>query len=97
MNKNKLSVLFKNCLELLRNNEHIVGYNAFRTISSMLILKLIEPMIKKNIVDGEYQKGFELDFSFIPSTLVEAHKKNYANLCYIVIGIKNPTIRSYTI
>jgi hypothetical protein len=41
--KQTLINIFKQCLNVLRDNEGLTGDKALRTISQLLILKLIEP------------------------------------------------------
>jgi type I restriction-modification system DNA methylase subunit/restriction endonuclease S subunit len=69
-NKTTLIKLFKNCLNILRDNEGLTGEKALRTISYLLILKLLEPHFgcEINIDDYEY------DFSHIQDEMVENHK-----------------------
>jgi hypothetical protein len=40
MNKTTLITVFKNCLNILRDNEGLTGEKALRTMSYLLILKL---------------------------------------------------------
>ena len=42
-NKSTLICVFKNCLNILRDNEGLTGEKALRTMSYLLILKLLEP------------------------------------------------------
>jgi len=72
-NKNALTNAFKNCLNILRDNEGLTGEKALRTMSYLIILKLIEHHIgiEINIDDYEY------DFSHIEDEIVEKHKKKY--------------------
>jgi type I restriction-modification system DNA methylase subunit/restriction endonuclease S subunit len=82
-NNNKLINLFKNCLNILRDNEGLTGEKALRTLSYLLILKLIEPHIGKDIDIDNYK----YDFSHIQDDMVENHKKKlleivrFSNLC----------------
>ena len=70
-NKTKLISVFKNCLNILRDNEGLTGEKALRTLSYLLILKLLEPHFggEINIDDCEY------DFSHIEDEMIEKHKK----------------------
>ena len=45
-NKTTLINVFKNCLNILRDNEGLTGDKALRNMSYLLILKLIEPLQK---------------------------------------------------
>jgi type I restriction-modification system DNA methylase subunit len=70
-NKTILINVFKNCLNILRDNEGLTGEKALRNLSYFLILKLLEPHFdngKINIDDYEY------DFSHIEDEMIEKHK-----------------------
>lgn len=71
MDKTTLISVFKSCLNILRDNEGLTGEKALRTLSYLLILKLLEPHFgcEINIDDYEY------DFSHIEDEMVEKHKK----------------------
>jgi type I restriction-modification system DNA methylase subunit len=61
---------FKNCLNILRDNEGLTGDKALRNLSFLLILKLLEPHFGGEIDIDNY----EYDFSYLEDELVEAHK-----------------------
>lgn len=69
-NKTTLISVFKSCLNILRDNEGLTGEKALRTLSYLLILKLLEPHFgcEINIDDYEY------DFSHIEDEMIEKHK-----------------------
>ena len=69
-NKTTLVSVFKNCLNILRDNEGLTGEKALRNLSYLLILKLLEPHFggEVNIDDYEY------DFSHIEDEIIEKHK-----------------------
>ena len=69
-NKNVLISVFKNCLNILRDNEGLTGEKALRTLSYMLILKLLEPHFGYEINIDNY----EYDFSHIEDEMIEKHK-----------------------
>jgi type I restriction enzyme M protein len=69
--KNILIGVFKNCLNLLRDNEGLTGDKALRNLSYLLKLKLLEPRFNDEIDIDNY----EFDFSNIQDDLVEKHKK----------------------
>ena len=69
-NKSVLINIFKNCLDILRDNEGLTGDKALRNMSYFLILKLIEPHLGKEIDIDNY--GY--DFSHRQDELVENHK-----------------------
>lgn len=80
-NKTTLINVFKNCLNILRDNEGLTGDKALRNMSYLLILKLIEPHIGNKIDIDNY----EYDFSHIEDKNIDNHKKNYLNLRVLVI------------
>jgi len=68
--KEKLTQLFKNCLNIMRDNEGLTGEKALRNLSYLLILKLIEPRIGEIDIDN-----YEYDFSHIEDEMIEKHKQ----------------------
>jgi len=70
-NKTTLISVFKNCLNILRDNEGLTGEKALRTLSYLLILKLLEPHFGGEINIDNY----EYDFSHIEDEMIEKHKK----------------------
>ena len=69
-NKTALISVFKNCLNILRDNEGLTGEKALRTLSYLLILKLLEPHFVGEINIDDY----EYDFSHIEDEMIEKHK-----------------------
>ena len=69
-NKTTLIKIFKNCLNILRDNEGLTGEKALRNLSYLLILKLLEPHFGDEINIDNY----EYDFSYIEDELIEKHK-----------------------
>jgi len=69
-NKTTLINVFKNCLNILRDNEGLTGDKALRNMSYLLILKLIEPHIGNEIDIDNY----EYDFSHIEDKYIDNHK-----------------------
>ena len=69
--KSILINIFKNCLNILRDNEGLTGEKALRTLSYLLILKLIEPHFGGEIDIDNY----EYDFSYLEDEIIEKHKK----------------------
>ena len=69
--KSTLIGVFKSCLNILRDNEGLTGEKALRTMSHLLILKLLEPHFGGEIDIDNY----EYDFSHIEDEMVEKHKK----------------------
>ena len=58
-NKNTLISVFKNCLNILRDNEGLTGEKALRNLSYLLILKLLEPHIGGEINIQDYKYNFD--------------------------------------
>ena len=69
-NKTTLISVFKSCLNILRDNEGLTGEKALRTMSYLLILKLLEPHFGGEINIDNY----EYDFNHIEDEMVEKHK-----------------------
>jgi type I restriction-modification system DNA methylase subunit/restriction endonuclease S subunit len=69
-NKTTLINVFKTCLNILRDNEGLTGEKALRTMSYLLILKLLEPHFGAEINIDDY----DYDFSHIEDEMVEKHK-----------------------
>jgi type I restriction enzyme S subunit len=69
-NKTTLISVFKNCLNIMRDNEGLTGEKALRTLSYLLILKLLEPHFGGEINIDDY----EYDFSHIEDEMIEKHK-----------------------
>ena len=82
-NKAKLINIFRNLMDILRDNEALTGPKALLNWSPLLILKLIEPYLGKEIDIDNYN----YDFSHIQDDMVENHKKKlleivrFSNLC----------------
>ena len=69
-NKTTLIRVFNSCLNILRDNEGLTGEKALRTLSHLLILKLLEPHFGGEIKIDDY----EYDFSHIEDEMIEKHK-----------------------
>ena len=68
--KQTLINAFKNCLNILRDNEGLTGDKALRNLSYLLILKLIEPHIGGELNFDTY----EYDFSHVDDAILEEYK-----------------------
>ena len=77
-NKTTLICVFKNCLNILRDNEGLTGEKALRTLSYFLILKLLEPHFGGEINIDNYEYDFE---SYFADNVIEQNKQR---LLYIV-------------
>jgi len=75
-NKTTLISVFKSCLNILRDNEGLTGEKALRTLSYLLILKLLEPHFGGEINIDNY----EYDFSHIEDEMIEKHKHKLLEL-----------------
>ena len=75
-NKTTLSSVFKSCLNMLRDNEGLTGEKALRTLSHLLILKLLEPHFGGEINIDDY----EYNFSHIEDELIEKHKNKLLSI-----------------
>ena len=69
-NKTTLISVFKNCLNVLRDNEGLTGEKALRNLSYLLILKLLEHHFGGEINIDDY----EYDFTHIEDEMIEKHK-----------------------
>ena len=68
--KTNLSTIFNYCLDVLRNNEHLTGDKALRTLAHLLDLRLLEPQFGNQINIDTY----EYDFSSYEDEIIEKHK-----------------------
>ena len=68
--KGLLVNIFKTCLNIMRDNEGLTGEKALRTLSYLLILKLLEPHFKGEIDIDNY----EYNFSHIEDEDVDKHR-----------------------
>ena len=75
-NKNTLTTIFKYCLDVLRDNEHLTGDKALKTLSYLLNLRLLEFQFGKTIdIDN-----FNYDFSHIEDNNIDNHKKKLLSI-----------------
>ena len=66
INENKqtnLTNIFKNCLDVLRDNEHLTGDKALRTLTHLLDLRLLEHQFGKTIDIDNFNYDFS-DYGF---------------------------------
>jgi type I restriction-modification system DNA methylase subunit/restriction endonuclease S subunit len=70
--KTNLINIFKNCLNILRDNEGLTGEKALRNISYLIILKLLEPRFGNEIDIDNYEYDFS---SYFEEDVIEANKK----------------------
>jgi len=68
--KTNLSTIFNYCLDVLRNNEHLTGDKALRTLAHLLDLRLLEPQFGNQIDIDTY----DYDFSSYEDDIIEKHK-----------------------
>jgi type I restriction-modification system DNA methylase subunit len=69
-NKTKLSTIFNYCLDVLRNNEHLTGDKALRTLAHLLDLRLLESQFGKQIDIDDYA----YNFTAYDDDIAEQHK-----------------------
>lgn len=74
--KTNLSTIFNYCLDVLRNNEHLTGDKALRTLAHLLDLRLLEPQFGNQIDIDTY----EYDFSSYEDEIIEKHKAKLLNM-----------------
>jgi type I restriction-modification system DNA methylase subunit/restriction endonuclease S subunit len=74
--RNELSNMFRQCLNILRDNEGLTGEKALRNMSSLLILKLLEPHFQAggaiDIAKYDFSAGLEEHFD---ECLIEQSKQ----------------------
>ena len=75
-NKTTLITVFKSSLNILRDNEGLTGEKALRTLSYLLILKLLEPHFGGEINIDTY----EYDFSSYVDEIIEKHKSKLLSM-----------------
>jgi type I restriction-modification system DNA methylase subunit/restriction endonuclease S subunit len=77
-NKTTLISVFKGCLNILRDNEGLTGEKALRTLSYLLILKLIEPHFGGEIdIDNCYEYDFA---SYFEENVIEPNKQRLLSI-----------------
>ena len=77
-NKTTLISVFKSCLNILRDNEGLTGEKALRTLSYLLILKLLEPHFGGEIdIDNCYEYDFA---SYFEEHVIEPNKTRLLQL-----------------
>jgi len=80
-NKSALINIFKNCLDILRDNEGLTGDKALRNMSYFLILKLIEPHLGKEIDIDNFGYDFHLEDEMHKTKLLQIVRfSNLANV-----------------
>ena len=75
-NKTTLTSVFKYCLDVLRNNEHLTGDKALRTLAHLLDLRLLEPKFDNEIDIDTY----EYDFSSYEDEIIEKQKEKLLSI-----------------
>jgi len=74
--RSELNNVFKRCLDILRDNEGLTGEKALRNMSSLLILKLLEPHFRVggeiDIANYDFSAGLEEHFD---EHLIEHNKQ----------------------
>ena len=75
-NKTNLTTIFKYCLDVLRDNEHLTGDKALRTLAHLLDLRLLEHQFGKTIDIDE----FNYDFTHIENDMIDNHKNKLLSI-----------------
>ena len=75
-NKTNLATIFNYCLDVLRNNEHLTGDKALRTLAHLLDLRLLEPQFGQQIDIDAYA----YDFSAYDDDIADQHKAKLLKL-----------------
>jgi len=70
--KTTLISIFKNCLNILRDNEGLTGEKALRNVSYLLVLKLLEPHFGNEIDIDTFNYDFA---SYFEENVIEENKK----------------------
>jgi len=70
--KTQLINVLNSCLNVLRDNEGLMGEKALRNLSYLLILKLLEPHFGKEINIDDYEYDFA---SYFDESVLEINKK----------------------
>jgi len=74
--KTNLSTIFNYCLDVLRNNEHLTGDKALRTLAHLLDLRLLEPQFGQQIDIDDYA----YNLSAYDDSIAEQHKTKLLKL-----------------
>jgi type I restriction enzyme M protein len=74
--KTNLSTIFNYCLDVLRNNEHLTGDKALRTLAHLLDLRLLEPQFGQQIDIDDYA----YDFSAYDDDIADKHRTKLLKL-----------------
>ena len=81
--RTEINNVFKRCLDILRDNEGLTGEKALRNMSSLLILKLLEPHFRVggeiDIANYDFSAGLEEHFD---ECLIE-HNKQRLLMCVL--------------
>jgi uncharacterized C2H2 Zn-finger protein len=75
-NKTTLINIFKNIMDILRDNEALTGPKALLNWSPLLILKMIEPYFGNNIDIDNY----DYDFSSYEDHIIKNHKEKLLHM-----------------
>ena len=70
-NKSNITTIFKYCLDVLRDSEHLIGDKALRNLAFLLDLRLLEKQFNDKIIDID---SYDYDFSSYEE-FNEEHKK----------------------
>jgi len=76
-NKLSIATIFKYCLDVLRDNEHITGDKALRNLAFLLDLRLLEKQFDNKIIDID---NYDYDFSSYECSNEEFNKEHKQKL-----------------
>jgi type I restriction-modification system DNA methylase subunit len=77
--KNKLKTLFTYCLDVLRDNEHLIGDKALKTIAYLLVLRMLENKFNDKTINIDNYN--EYDFSEYEENVIEERKNKLLHFC----------------
>jgi len=96
-NKSSITTIFKYCLDVLRDNEHITGDKALRNLAFLLDLRLLEKQFNDKIINID---NYEYDFSSYECSndeFNEEHKKKLLGFTRFSNLVKENENNLYTI
>ena len=76
-NKSNITTIFKYCLDVLRDSEHLIGDKALRNLAFLLDLRLLEKQFNNKIIDID---SYDYDFSSYECSNEEFNKEHKKKL-----------------
>ena len=96
-NKSNITTIFKYCLDVLRDSEHLIGDKALRNLAFLLDLRLLEKQFNDKIIDID---SYDYDFSSYECSneeFNEEHKKKLLGFTRFSNLVKENENNLYTI